>query len=55
MRGPTQDVFVVFDASFKTFSEFFLDQGRMHLCAGEARNETPAQMLRGIQLYRVAP
>ena len=54
VQGPTQDVFVIFNASFQTFSEFFLDQGRMRRRAGEARNETPAQVLRGIKLYHVA-
>jgi hypothetical protein len=54
VRGPTQDIFVMFDASFITFSEFFLDQGRMRRRAGEARNETPAQVLKGIKLYHQA-
>lgn len=54
VRGPTQDIFVMFDASFSTFSEFFLDQGRMRRRAGEARNETPAQVLKGIKLYHKA-
>ena len=54
VRGPTQDIFVMFDASYATFSEFFLDQGRMRRRAGEARNETPAQVLKGITLYHQA-
>ena len=54
VRAPTQDIFVMFDASFSTFSEFFLDQGRMRRRAGEARNETPAQVLKGIKLYHQA-
>eukprot|EP00985_Skeletonema_marinoi_P034911 scaffold45168_cov139-Skeletonema_marinoi.AAC.1 len=54
VRGPTQDIFVMFDASFSSFSEFFLDQGRMRRRAGEARNETPAQVLKGIKLYHQA-
>jgi dynein heavy chain 1 len=54
VRGPTQDIFVMFDASFTSFSEFFLDQGRMRRRAGEARNETPAQVLKGIKLYHQA-
>lgn len=54
VRGPTQDIFVMFDASYSTFSEFFLDQGRMRRRAGEARNETPAQVLKGITLYHQA-
>jgi dynein heavy chain 1 len=54
VRGPTQDIFVMFDASFATFSEFFLDQGRIRRRAGEARNETPVQVLKGITLYHQA-
>lgn len=54
VRGPTQDIFVMFDASFATFSEFFLEQGRMRRRVGEARNETPAQVLKGITLYHQA-
>ena len=54
VRGPTQDIFVMFDASYTTFSEFFLDQGRIRRRAGEARNETPAQVLKGITLYHQA-
>ena len=29
VRRPTQDVFVLFDARYAEFSEFFLDQGRI--------------------------
>ena len=54
VRGPTQDIFVMFDASFATFSEFFLDQGRIRRRAGDARNQTPAQVLKGIKLYHQA-
>ena len=54
VRGPTQDVFVVFDAAYQTFSEFFLEQGRMRRRAeGVIRDETPAQVLKGIKLYHV--
>jgi dynein heavy chain 1 len=48
VRGPTQDIFVAFDASFRTFGEFFLDQGRLCRKAGEARDATAAGLLRGI-------
>jgi dynein heavy chain 1 len=54
VRGPTQDIFVVFDAAYGTFSEFFLEQGRTRRRGGDeaiARNETPAQVLKGITLY----
>eukprot|EP00804_Cyclotella_cryptica_P026574 CCRYP_014010-RA/>CCRYP_014010-RA protein AED:0.03 eAED:0.03 QI:237/1/1/1/0.92/0.78/14/3696/3180 len=56
VRGPTQDIFVVFDAAFGTFSEFFMEQGRMRRRGGDesiARNETPAQVLKGITLYHL--
>jgi dynein heavy chain 1 len=55
VRRPTQDIFVTFDTSFATFSEFFLDQGRLRLRAGgeNARNETPAQVLKGIKLHHL--
>jgi hypothetical protein len=61
VRRPTQDIFVSFDASYATFSEFFLDQGRLRLRAGggggeamaSARNETPAQVLQRIKLHHV--
>jgi dynein heavy chain 1 len=55
VRRPTQDVFVLFDARYAEFSEFFLDQGRIRRRAGveTSRNETPAQVLKGIRLYHV--
>jgi dynein heavy chain 1 len=56
VRGPSQDVFVVFDAAFGVFGEFFLEQGRLRRRGGEGmgmmgREETPAQVLKGIKLY----
>jgi hypothetical protein len=58
VRIPTQDVFVLFDARYAEFSEFFLDQGRMRRRAGggmggSSTNETPAQVLKGIRLHHV--
>ena len=55
VRRPTQDIFVSFDASYTTFSEFFLDQGRLRLRAGgeTARNETPAQVLKELKLHHL--
>jgi len=55
-RVPTQDLFVLFDARYAEFSEFFLDQGRMRRRAGglgAAASETPAQVLKGIRLHHV--
>ena len=54
VRGPTQDLFVAFDAGYRAFSEFFLDQGRVRRRAGEARDATPAAVLRGIALHHEA-
>eukprot|EP00956_Cyclotella_meneghiniana_P041944 scaffold245773_cov23-Cyclotella_meneghiniana.AAC.1 len=61
VRTPTQDIFVVFDAAYVTFSEFFLEQGRMRRrtdnsnnAAAVVREETPAQVLKGITLYHAA-
>jgi len=53
VRGPTQDIFVLFDTSYTTFSEFFLDQGRIGRRRADGANSTttPAQVLKGITLY----
>ena len=56
VRVPTQDLFVLFDARYAEFSEFFLDQGRLRRRAGglgAAASETPAQVLKGIRLHHV--
>ncbi len=55
VRRPTQDIFVSFDASYTTFSEFFLDQGRLRRRAGgeTVRNETPAQVLKELKLHHL--
>jgi dynein heavy chain 1 len=53
VRGPTQDVFVVFDAAYGTFKEFFLEMGRTRRAREEGRNETPAMVLKGITLYHL--
>ena len=59
VRGPTQDVFVEFDAEWGTFREFFLEQGRMRRRAegnhvgddGNKVRDTPAQVFSGITLH----
>jgi len=53
VRGPTQDIFVLFDTSYTTFSEFFLEQGRIGRRRADGANSTttPAQVLKGITLY----
>lgn len=50
VRGPSVDVFVLFDDRYGTFSEFFLEQGRVRGRAGGA-TATPAAVLAGITLH----
>ena len=53
VRGPTVDVFVLFDDRYGTFSEFFLEQGRVRRRADgvDAATTTPASVLAGIRLH----
>ena len=53
VRGPTVDVFVLFDDRYGSFSEFFLEQGRVRRRADGAAAATPAAVLAGITLHHV--
>lgn len=52
VRFPTQDIFVRFEDSFDTFTDFLLEQGRRKRVASSMDpSKTPAQVVKSIILY----
>ena len=52
VRFPTQDIFVRFEDSFDTFTDFLLEQGRRKRVASSMDpSKTPAQVVKSIVLY----